>query len=75
MAGVHLLNSLCLSSQSLLMMVTVNLIRDPHLRRFEAAVTEIHMFISDSPNSWYTLFFAVCLYARDGNDLFIHFVR
>ena len=75
MAGVHLLNSLCLLSQSLLMMVTVNMIRDPLLRPFEADVTEIHMFISDSPNSWYTLFFAVCLYARDGNDLFIHFVR
>ena len=54
LAGEHLLNSLCLSSHSLLITVTVNRIRVllSLCMMLLASVTVIQMFISGSSISW-----------------------
>ena len=70
-AGEHLLNSLCLSSHSLLMTVTVNRTRVllSLWMMLLASVTVIQMFISGSSISWYTLFFSVNLHKTEIREM------
>ena len=75
-AGEHLLNSLCLSSHSLLMTVTVNRTRVllSLWMMLLASVTVIQMFISGSSISWYTLFFSVNLHKTEIREMLWSFI-